>query len=164
MNPNKKTKPRAATQDILGETVIQNIHGRWKKQYRRLAELRDLFRAKRETMSKDATEDLPNFSMHMANAGTDAYDRDWALSMLSSEQNALYEIEQAMNRIIENTYGICEITGQPIAPERLEAIPWTRFSAEAERQLEKEGKVEMTKLGGRHSAFEPEPPPEKEAE
>ena len=84
---------------------------------------------------------------HIADAGTDSYDRDFALSMISSEQNALFEIEEALNRIKTGRYGTCEATGKKIDPERLEAIPWTRFSAEAERDLEKNNAVDKTRLG-----------------
>ncbi len=85
--------------------------------------------------------------MHMADAGTDSYDRDVALSMLSHEQDAIYEIEQALNRIRNGTYGICELTGKRIARGRLAAIPWTRFSVAAERALEREGAVAHARLG-----------------
>ncbi len=87
----------------------------------------------------------------MADAGTDTYDRDWALGMLSSEQDAVYEIDQAIDRIRNGTYGICEMTGKPIEPGRLEAIPWTRFSLEAERELEQNGAAHRTRLGERGS-------------
>src|SRR5206468_4518133 len=100
-------------------------------------------------LARDAAEERPTYSMHMADAGTDEFDRDFALSMMSSEQNALYEIEEAINRIRDGTYGICELTGKRIEPQRLEAIPWTRFSAEAEKQLEKEGGVARARLGPR---------------
>ena len=85
----------------------------------------------------------------MADVATNSYDRDWALSMISSEQNVLYEIEQALNRIRTGTYGKCEVTGKPIPMERLNAVPWTRFITEAERELEKSGQLERAKLGHR---------------
>ncbi len=71
--------------------------------------------------------------------------------MLSSEQNAVYEIDEALDRIRNGSYGVCELTGRKIEPQRLEAIPWTRFSAEAERQLEKEGGVPRARLGEREA-------------
>jgi RNA polymerase-binding transcription factor DksA len=54
------------------------------------------------------------FGMHQADAGSDAYDRDFALSLLSQEQDALYEIEEALKRVEAGTYGICEMSGKPI--------------------------------------------------
>jgi RNA polymerase-binding transcription factor DksA len=69
--------------------------------------------------------------------------------MLSSEQDAVYQIEQAIDRIRHGTYGTCELTGKPIEPERLLAIPWARFGADAERQLESEGRRKRTRLSPR---------------
>lgn len=149
-----KRKPVAAKADVVARE--KSIRGKWKKQYQRLAELRERFISKREALVKDAREEQPAYSLHTADAGTDNYDRDWALSMLSQEQDALYEIEEAMNRIRKGTYGICELTGKPISAARLAAIPWTRFSAEAERDLEETGKIKRTHLGERRSVFEPE--------
>jgi RNA polymerase-binding transcription factor DksA len=73
----------------------------------------------------------------MADAGTDSFDRDFALSMVSSEQEALYEIDEAIRRIREGNYGVCEITGKPISRERLKAVPFTRYSVEGQREIEK---------------------------
>jgi DnaK suppressor protein len=80
------------------------------------------------------------FGMHQADAGSDAYDRDFALSLLSQEQDALYEIDQALKRIELGTYGICEMSGKPIPHARLEAIPFARFTVECQSQLEKQSK------------------------
>jgi DnaK suppressor protein len=102
-------------------------------------------------LAQEAADQQPAFSTHMADAGTDTFDRDFALGMLSSEQDALYEIDEAINRIRDGTYGICEVTGKPIEARRLEAIPWTRFSAAAEKQLEREGAVRKTRLGPRET-------------
>ena len=81
------------------------------------------------------------FGMHQADAGSDAYDRDFALSLLSQEQDALYEIDQALKRIEVGTYGICEMSGKPIPHARLEAIPFARFTVECQSQLEKQSKA-----------------------
>src|ERR1700674_1966808 len=81
------------------------------------------------------------FGMHQADAGSDAYDRDFALSLLSQEQDALYEIDQALKRIELGTYGICEMSGKAIPRTRLEAIPFARFTVECQSQLEKQNKA-----------------------
>jgi DnaK suppressor protein len=73
----------------------------------------------------------------MADAGTDTFDRDFALSLVSSEQEALSEIEAAIKRIHNGTYGICEATQKPISKERLIAVPFTRYSTEAKKQVER---------------------------
>jgi|KBSMisStandDraft_5_1062788.scaffolds.fasta_scaffold09562_6 RNA polymerase-binding transcription factor DksA len=81
------------------------------------------------------------FGMHQADAGSDAYDRDFALSLLSQEQDALYEIDEALKRIELGTYGKCEMSGKPISHARLEAIPFARFTVECQSQLEKQNKA-----------------------
>lgn len=89
--------------------------------------------------------------MHMADAGTDAFERDLALGMLSHEQDAVYEIEEALKRILDGTYGICELTGKRIPAARLEAVPWARFTAGAEAKLEKQGGFQRARLGSRET-------------
>jgi RNA polymerase-binding transcription factor DksA len=98
-------------------------------------DLRDYLLTRQASLAKDALEENPTFSMHMADAGTDAYDRDFALGMLSTQQEALDEVEQALDRIRNGSYGTCELTGKPIEHGRLAAIPWTRFCLAAESSL-----------------------------
>jgi len=81
------------------------------------------------------------FGMHQADAGSDAYDRDFALSLLSQEQDALYEIDEALKRIELGTYGKCEMSGKQIPRARLEAIPFARFTVECQSRLEKQSKA-----------------------
>lgn len=90
---------------------------------------------------------MAGYSLHMADSGTDNFDRDFALSLLSSDQDAIYEIEEALKRIEKNTYGVCELTGKQIPRARLDAIPWTRFTVEAQAQLEKDGALRQRRLG-----------------
>ena len=121
-----------------------------------LRDLREQMIAARRTMANDAKEERSTSSIHMADAASDTYDCDWALSMLSSDQNALYEIEQAINRIENGTYGTCELTGNAIESARLTAIPWTRFSMEAQQQLEEQGAVFKTRLADRRGLADSE--------
>ena len=105
----------------------------------RLLRIRAALLQRIKRLTEDATEDTPGYSIHMADAGTDSFDRDLTLGLASFEQEALYEVDAAIQRIDDGTYGICELTGRPIPWKRLEAIPWTRFSIEAEVQLEGRG-------------------------
>jgi RNA polymerase-binding transcription factor DksA len=111
------------------------------------------------------------FGMHQADAGSDAYDRDFALSLLSQEQDALYEIDEALKRIEIGTYGKCEMSGKPIPRARLEAIPFARFTVECQSQLEKQSKASrvrpsvtslfgLTEEDGAESEEEETTPPE----
>lgn len=97
--------------------------------------------AKDNLRSRAEGSEASAFGMHQADAGSDAYDRDFALSLLSQEQDALYEIDQALKRIEMGTYGICEMSGKAISHARLEAIPFARFTVECQSQLEKQNKA-----------------------
>ncbi len=138
-NPAKGKKPRAA---MIDESEVPE---KFRRYYRLLLELRhhvltQLGEHTEETLlksSKDDSGDLSGYGQHMADAGTDTFDRDFALSLVSGEQEALAEIEAAIKRVHAGTYGICEATQKPIAKERLLAVPFTRYSAEAKKQVER---------------------------
>jgi RNA polymerase-binding transcription factor DksA len=98
-------------------------------------------------LAKESAEEMAGYSLHMADSGTDNFDRDFALSLLSSDQDAIYEIEEALKRIEKDTYGVCELTAKAIPRARLDAIPWTRFTVEAQAQLEREGALRQKRLG-----------------
>ncbi len=78
-------------------------------------------------LAKESAQEMAGYSLHMADSGTDNFDRDFALSLLSADQDSVYEIEEALKRIEKKTFGICELTAKPIPKARLEAIPWTRL-------------------------------------
>ena len=117
-----------------------------RKQKEKLLQLRDAMVDSMAGVAQDTLRsraegsEASAFGMHQADAGSDAYDRDFALSLLSQEQDALYEIDQALKRIELGTYGVCEMSGKPIPHARLEAIPFARFTVECQSQLEKQSK------------------------
>ena len=122
-----------------------------RKQKKRLLALRD---AMLDSMTGVAQDNLraraegneaSAFGMHQADAGSDAYDRDFALNLLSQEQDALYEIDEALKRIELGTYGVCEMSAKPINHERLEAIPFTRFTVECQSQIERQNKAQRVR-------------------
>ena len=156
--PAAKNKQRvsATSASILGQAPIKASHARpirpkikpeWAKFYENLLELRERLLNQMNGLAKESAEEMPGYSLHMADSGTDNFDRDFALSLLSSDQDAIYEIEEALKRIEKNTYGICELTGKSIPKARLAAIPWTRFTVEAQGQLEREGALRQRRLG-----------------
>ena len=149
----RPARPRAATADVVGSNLQPHEHvpQKWKRYYERLMATRDYLLRQQSDQVRDATEEQPAYSFHMADAGTDSFDRDLALSRVSSEQDAVYEIEEALMRIRHGTYGVCELTGKPIERERLEAVPWARFSAAAEKQLEENGELHRTRLAPREA-------------
>jgi len=118
-----------------------------RKQKQKLLQLRDAVVdsmagvAQGTLRSRAEGSEASAFGMHQADAGSDAYDRDFALSLLSQEQDALYEIDEALKRIEVGTYGKCEMSGKSIPHARLEAIPFARFTVECQSQLEKQSKA-----------------------
>ena len=124
-----------------------NVKPEWKKHYATLIDLRERLLRQMNGLAKESAEEMDGYSLHMADSGTDNFDRDFALSLLSSDQDASYEIDEALKRIQKGTYGTCELTSKPIPKARLDAIPWTRFTVEAQAQLEREGALRQRKLG-----------------
>jgi len=84
----------------------------------------------------DAAGDLSSMPIHMADIGTDNYEQEFALGLMDSERKLLQEIDDALQRIEDRKYGICEGTGKPIPKARLEAKPWARYCVEHARMLE----------------------------
>jgi RNA polymerase-binding transcription factor DksA len=125
----------------------ENLAPFLRKQKSKLLQLRDtlldsMMGVSRDTLrSRAEGSEASAFGMHQADAGSDAYDRDFALSLLSQEQDALYEIEEALKRVDAGTYGTCEMSGKPIPHARLEAIPFARFTVECQTQIEKQKKA-----------------------
>lgn len=169
VNAAPKVKPQhikaASVADILGFNPRKtktapifsdkDVPEKLKRYHKLLVDLRshlteDIERHSEETLkrsAKDDAGDLSAYGQHMADAGTDTFDRDFALSMVASEQEALAEIDAAIKRINEGTYGICEITQKPIAKERLLAVPFTRYSAEAQKNIERNRLRSRTQAG-----------------
>lgn len=73
---------------------------------------------------------------HMADHGSDNFEQDLTLGLVEGELKELAEIDRALHRVANGTYGICLGTGEPIGKPRLEAIPWARYSVEHQRAIE----------------------------
>jgi RNA polymerase-binding transcription factor DksA len=144
-----KTKaPSASNARVLAQQFIQKpkVNKNLKltpflaKQHKRLLDLKDTLLDSMSGVARGnlhAGSETSAFGMHQADAGSDAYDRDFALSMLSKEQGSLYEIDEALKRIEDGCYGICEISEKPIPHARLEALPFTRYTVDCQAELEK---------------------------
>lgn len=153
LKPAAPSKVKAASlADILGfnprakashaESEEDAIPEKFKRYYKLLIELRNhvtgqVDQHSEETLKRSAKEDSGDLSSYGTDGGTDSFDRDFALSLVANEQEALAEIEAAIQRIKAGNYGICEHTGQPIPKERLTAVPFTRYTAAAMKEIEK---------------------------
>lgn len=89
-----------------------------------------------ETLRKQRS-DLSSLPIHMADMGTDNYEQSFSLELMDSERKVITEIDYALKRIEEGVYGICEVGGEPIPKQRLEAIPWARFCVVCAELVEK---------------------------
>src|SRR6476659_1832166 len=96
----------------------------------------DMSSMEREALRSTSGSNLSNLPMHMADMGTDNYEQEFTLGLVEKDRQLLREINQALAKIRDGTYGICEGTGKPINKPRLEAQPWARFSIEYARQKE----------------------------
>lgn len=167
--PVKPAKPNhikaASLADILGfnpkkqarfdPTDAAKIPEKYRRYYKLLVDLHNHLtdgielhsEATLKRSAKDDAGDLSSYGQHMADSGTDTFDRDFALSLVSSEQEALTEIDAAIKRIHAGTYGVCEHTQKPIPKERLLAVPFTRFTAEAQKEIERNSHRSRTQAG-----------------
>lgn len=131
----------------------QKVPKEWKSYYSDLMKLRSSLKGalgerSSETIGASARESSGELSLNSSDAGTETFDRDVALSMVANEQDALNEIEDAIDRIFDGTFGICQETQKPIKKNRLKAVPFTRFSLEGQDQHEKRMKKEGGSSGG----------------
>jgi len=145
-SPSKKTSSKKSTPPVamsnggpLTGQIARNKHftqRQLKEQLRRLLELRERVTGEIISINRDSlshTDPDPSLS----DQGTDTFDREFALNQLSNEQDVLFEIDEAIRRIENGTYGICEMTDVPINIERLEALPYVRYSVQAQAELER---------------------------
>lgn len=155
----KRTVGAVSLDDLFGfnpfakDAVSQEeklIPEKWLKYYRKLMvrkeELQNNISRHSESAfrkeGKEETGDVSAYSQHTADIDNEAFDRDFAISRLGAEQEELAEISIAIERMKKGTYGICEITGKPIPAERLNKVPFTRYSLEGKIEAEKQRRVE----------------------
>ncbi len=114
-------------------------------QFRRLLEfLRDRLQGDVEQMTRealhgsarDASGNLSNVPLHLADLGTENFDQDFTLGLIENEQETLEQIRSGLDRIRRGTYGMCQECQQPIARQRLQALPYTPHCIECARRLE----------------------------
>lgn len=85
---------------------------------------------------RSGSGEITHMPIHMADIGTDTYDQDFMLNLAENERRRIREIDDAVGRIDEKTYGVCQMTGKPIPKSRLNAKPWAKYTIEAARMIE----------------------------
>jgi RNA polymerase-binding protein DksA len=145
----KKTKT-TTTEAAAGPSEQQIREIKTKLGKKELDEYRLLLHAKRRQLVgmlsgmedealRSSGGNLSNMPVHMADMGSDVYEQDFTLGMAENERALLDEIDAALQRIEDKTYGVCQMTGKPIAKARLDAKPWAKYTIEAERISESGG-------------------------
>ena len=133
----KKTSSARAKKGRLSAATIEHFRQMLLQKRREI--ISNVNEMEDETLKQsrlDASGDLSSMPIHMADIGTDNYEQEFALGLMDSERKLLKEIDDALQRIEDKTYGICEGTGKPVPKARLEAQPWARYCVEYARMLE----------------------------
>lgn len=142
--------PLVGTRDMLafGQPVSKErrLNPWLKKQQMRLLALKDTLLDSMTGVARDNlrtghdSHETSAHGLHQADAGSDSYDRDFALNLLSQEQDALFEIDEALKRVAKGEYGTCEMSGKAIPKARLEARPFARFTVECQNEIERKNR------------------------
>ncbi len=113
-----------------------------------LGRFRDILLKKRADLVGDVSDleseallgrsgSLSALPQHLAEQGSETYEQSLSLNLAAEDRRLIREIDGALQRIDKGTFGICEMTGKAITRERLEELPWTRYSIEAAREFER---------------------------
>jgi len=149
----KKSAPAVRAQAAPAPSAVAPENGKPRKNAagfspRDLEHFRELMLAKRrellgdlrsmehEALHSGGGSNLSNLPIHMADMGTDNYEQEFTLGLVEKDRTILREINAALLKMQNGTYGICEGTGKPINRERLEYQPWAKYSIEYARKLE----------------------------
>jgi DnaK suppressor protein len=151
----KKPVKKVTKAPVVKPVVLKGFA---KKQHQRLLDLRDglldaMYGVTHDTLKNTDGLETGAGGQHTGDAGSDSYDRDFALNLLAKEQDALSEIEQALARCDRGAYGICEMSGEKIPKERLEAVPFARFTVQCQMRWEQEDGQSKLKDGDSDFSF-----------
>lgn len=134
----KKILTKSQLQDY--KKILENVRDRV------VDEIRFLAGDNLNRSPRDSSGDLSSYSLHMADQGTDNFDREFALNLVSSEQDVLYEIDDALRRVEMGTYGVCEGCNKAIEKARLMALPFAKLCIVCKSEAEK-GKSRFRPFG-----------------
>lgn len=102
-----------------------------------VGEIRNLENNNLKKSQRESSGELSGYTFHMADVASDNYDREFSLNLVSAERDIAYEIDDALRRIDEGTFGICEACKKKIAKQRLEAMPYARLCITCQSKREK---------------------------
>ncbi len=113
------------------QAILRKIPNKWSWHYRTLLRIRDSLVRESEEREAAAREGLERGGSDVIDVANDQTGHEELVAEISMERAELVEVEAALDRLRRGTYGICQLTGQPISPERLHVLPWTRLSVAA---------------------------------
>lgn len=114
----------------------------------RLEVLRNEYSGLRDESEEDSTQELSSVDQHQADVGTETFDRSKDLSILDEVEAELGEVEHALRRLDDGSYGRCEACGKPIPDDRLDAMPATRFCLDDQAAAEQEARAAASEAAG----------------
>lgn len=129
-----KTRKTSNTGDQ--QAKVRRVPARWQWHYQRLQALRDALMENRENQAAEISAPIESHGMDDADSASDEFEHDLALGILAHEEDTLFEVDAAIQRILDGSYGVCEATGKAIPDARLRVVPWTRFTKEALEKIE----------------------------
>jgi RNA polymerase-binding protein DksA len=132
VNGNGKTNGNAQRRTPFSDEELAEFRALILKKHESAMEDIDAMRAQVEDSREHESDSA--YSFHMADAGTDAMEREKLYLMIARQQKYVGYLERALDRIDNKTYGVCKVTGKPIAKERLMAVPHTEISIDAKRK------------------------------
>lgn len=106
-----------------------------------LTQIRDISKDTLMKSQKEMSGDISGYGIHLADVATDNYERDFNLGLVSNERIIVLDIDAALKRIEDKTYGICDTCKKSIAKNRLNAIPHAKYCRKCKEKVEKEEKV-----------------------
>ena len=143
----KSSRPGKA----LGDAVVERPIPKTRLSEKQLQNFKELLLAKRRELTgdvrnltsdalgrsrSDSTGDLSSVPIHMADLGSDNWEQDFTIGLIANEQQLVREIDEALERIADRTYGVCMATHKPIGIPRLRAKPWAKYCIEYARARE----------------------------
>ncbi len=135
--PANAAKPRPLPKTRLADKQLKMFREMLLAKRRELTgDVRNLTNDALGRSRQDSTGDLSAVPIHMADLGSDNWEQDFTIGLIANEQQLVREIDEALRRIDDRTYGICVATGKPITIARLKAKPWAKYCIEYARQRE----------------------------
>jgi RNA polymerase-binding transcription factor DksA len=141
--PSRAAHAQAQTQGVQGVTEqdLKVLEQRLLDERRKI--MKDMGHIENTVLKvnqRDSSGDLSGYSFHMADAGTDAMEREKAFLFASTEGRLLMEVNDALRRLYNGAYGVCEMCEKPISRARLEAMPYVRMCVSCKEKEEKAGR------------------------